>query len=74
MTIKHIMKQRCRFHNIQTLMILLLCDIREEGKLLRADMPDDECEKMKAELEKCGAVCKLECENWGNFDDVAPPQ
>ena len=24
MTIKHIMKQRCRFHNIQTLMILLL--------------------------------------------------
>ena len=37
-------------------------------------MPDDECEKMKAELEKCGAVCKIECENWGNFDDVAPPQ
>eukprot|EP00943_MAST-04B_sp_MAST-4B-sp1_P001379 g1379.t1 len=54
--------------------ILHQCDIREEGKLLRADMPDDECEKIKIELEKCGAVCKIEYENWENFDDVSPPE
>ena len=54
--------------------ILHHCDTWEEGKLLRADMPDDECEMLKLELEKCGAVCKIEKENWGNFDDLEPPE
>ena len=54
--------------------ILHHCNVWEEGKLLRADMPDDECESLKLELEKYGAVCKIEKENWGNFDDLEPPE
>lgn len=46
----------------------------KEGKLLRADMNDKECEKMKKYLEEeCGAICKIEKENWSNFDDLVDP-
>ena len=46
----------------------------KEGKLLRADMNDKECEKMKKRLEEeCGAICRIEKENWSNFDDLVDP-
>ena len=55
---------------------LRLCDQHgpKEGKLLKADMGAKECEKMKTLLEECGAVCRIEKENWGNFSDLSEPE